>query len=1183
MPNISLKFKPTSDSNDDITITTELIDSVDSLCQMTSDASSIAYEGIANSGTINIIDKDDYIADLIEDEVIPVSNLPVELYVGDHLVQKHMTTDSSYDTYSKELTISLSNDIEKFNKLTYKGYDYPDESRNAYEMLYDVMSSYYGGTFPSNWSFDDMLSEEILYGIPTVVGSIADYLKAITIPYPYIESGQTYLSVINCFCTLAQLNFYINDDGNPVFSSARPLTPRTTNSQYYTIIPVNVLEDDFTRELFVKNKYDGVEVTEQSVTDETEYDEMVAELEISIPDLESLEIQEEIQSNANSDINIIGSDYYVATHIKETLYYYSGTSTIEIKQNQNLTKILKVVDSIKHGDSYIYNNTYNYTSGTATATGVFNTNSVTLENVSNISTNYSSETEAQSDQLLCNETYTFYINATGTGGPYVSVTSEISEDVNQSEITNIEYDEENNQITISYKILVGKEVIKLGGYFITSDKGVFRDSLSGYCYYYEPIPTTSSSSVITATISLYGNQRVISFSDSTNSTDDVESAVTVANITDGGTVLQTGTVYNETKVSDLIKQNILSDYSSGIKTANVTVSSVNYYDNFGNLVVDWSKGEILKTNTVLTVEKQNYKSGSPIFWKSTGRNFTWDGEPLTELELMEIYLYDTIIQYLYLEDLNGYQVYSVNGDISGSLIIPSTYNDGEHGKLNVVSIANSCFISLTYEINITNLSLPSTIIEIGSGAFLSQSLIEELTIPENVTSIGSEAFVMLSSLKTLNFNAKNCSDFSQASNVFTSCGKSIDPDSKELVISSEITVNFGQSVNKVPNYLFYSYDQYGSGWYEPANIISVLFSIPSDCLEIGNYAFYDLTSLKEISLPDSIEIIGEYAFSGCSSLTSLEIPNSVTSIGSIAFSRCSSLENIYYIGTLEDYLGITFGYNWCSSGYSLYIDEELITDIVIPDSVISIGNYVFQDCLSLTNLVIQDSVTEIGNYTFEGCTNLTTLTIGEGVNSISQYAFRNCTSLTEITIPDSVTTIGEYAFYGCTRVTTLTIGEGVNSISQCAFRNLTYLTTLNFNAKNCSHLTGGNRVFARSSYIRPGTTVTFGDSVEIIPSYLFDSSVAIITVIIGNSVYSIGSYAFSGCTSLTEVIIHSEYVYNHLTSTISCGYLGYYATTIKVLKTIVDNEDNSNTYLNDTSNFTVAESEDGIYYIYTKV
>ena len=143
-------------------------------------------------------------------------------------------------------------------------------------------------------------------------------------------------------------------------------------------------------------------------------------------------------------------------------------------------------------------------------------------------------------------------------------------------------------------------------------------------------------------------------------------------------------------------------------------------------------------------------------------------------------------------------------------------------------------------------------------------------------------------------------------------------------------------------------------------------------------------------------------------MTSVTIPNGVTSIGDSAFRYCDSLVAVH-ITDIGKWVAIDFaGYDANPLYYAgnLYLNGELVTDLVIPDDVTSIGKYAFCGCDSLTSITIPDSVTSIGNYAFEGCSRLTSVTSGNGVTSIGASAFRNCTSLTSVTFEGTVEQAG---------------------------------------------------------------------------------------------------------------------------------------------------------------------------------
>ncbi len=140
--------------------------------------------------------------------------------------------------------------------------------------------------------------------------------------------------------------------------------------------------------------------------------------------------------------------------------------------------------------------------------------------------------------------------------------------------------------------------------------------------------------------------------------------------------------------------------------------------------------------------------------------------------------------------------------------------------------------------------------------------------------------------------------------------------------------------------------------------------------------------IKSVNIPDGVTTIGEYAFYDCSSLTSITIPNSVTAIGDSAFKYCSSL-----------------------------------TSVTIPDGIISIGNNVFYSCYNLISVTIPNSVITIGDFAFDSCNKLKNVTIGDSVTTIGFAAFSYCYSITRLTIPNSVTTIGYGAFKDCDSIT----------------------------------------------------------------------------------------------------------------------------------------------------------------------
>jgi len=359
------------------------------------------------------------------------------------------------------------------------------------------------------------------------------------------------------------------------------------------------------------------------------------------------------------------------------------------------------------------------------------------------------------------------------------------------------------------------------------------------------------------------------------------------------------------------------------------------------------------------------------------------------------------------------------------------------------------------DIVIASTYLGNPVVYIADSAFAGCTNLRSVTIPNGVTYVTSSAFAGCTSLTNISVDPANTTFSSLDGVVFNNAQTSL------------ITFPPGRSSYVIPN------------------------SVTS----IGGQAFYNCTSLTNVTIPNSVSAIGDGAFSGCTNLPSVTIGNSVTSIGTTMYSGpfdgCTSLTNVSVVAAnpaLSSLNGVLFDK---AQTTLIIFPPGRGGSYVIPVSVTNIGVRAFASCTRLTNVTIGNSVTNIGFGAFSGCTNLTSATIPNSVTNIADRAFENCTSLAIATIGNGVISIGGRAFYRCTSLTSATIPDSVTQIG----------TTL--------YAGGGGSAFAYC------TSLT--------------------NVIIGNSVINIGSGAFSACSNLTRLTIPA--------SVINLGYAAFYGSS----------------------------------------
>ena len=288
----------------------------------------------------------------------------------------------------------------------------------------------------------------------------------------------------------------------------------------------------------------------------------------------------------------------------------------------------------------------------------------------------------------------------------------------------------------------------------------------------------------------------------------------------------------------------------------------------------------------------------------------------------------------------------------------------------VTSIGNSAFYGCT---GLTSFEIPNSVTSIGDNAFRGCSGLTSIEIPNSVTNIGNYAFNGCTALKELRIE------------------------------DSTNTLSLG--------YNYYNYYSTGKGLFYDCPLETLYLGRKlsySTGSSYGYSPFYNKTTLKSVTISNSVTSIGSSAFYGCNRLKSITIPNSVTSIGSDAFNGCSGL-----------------------------------TSVTIGNSVTNISSNAFYDCSGLTSVVIGSGVTSIGSSAFYGCSNLKKLEINcakiEAWFSGDNY---NSLPIEELIIGDNTTEIGERAFCNMASLAKVTIGKNVKVIRNEVFSGCNAIETI---------------------------------------------------------------------------------------------------------------------------------------------
>lgn len=376
--------------------------------------------------------------------------------------------------------------------------------------------------------------------------------------------------------------------------------------------------------------------------------------------------------------------------------------------------------------------------------------------------------------------------------------------------------------------------------------------------------------------------------------------------------------------------------------------------------------------------------------------------------------------------------------------------------------------------NLKSVTLGNGLTEIPAIAFVNNFSLSEIRIPASVVIISNGAF-MSSGLEEVTFaENSNLMEIGESAFSLTSITR-IDLPASLIVIGSE-------------------------AFEKDYSLSEVTFGKASNLQYIGGKAFEYDSSLKEITLPESLLQIGAYAFKDSGLTGSVELPAKVSVLGAGAFASCQSLTQIKVSAANVNYLdvnGVVYNANKTvavaypagntATQYTIETTTETVydsafygaknlSDIYLPQSLASIQRYAFYELKNLRSINIPDNVTQISSYAFAkdeklmsvnftensnlprisyeafAYTGLTTFRVPANVSTVAQYAFEGCDALTSITFAanSKIDIIPAYMFKGADNLMSITFekGSALTSVSAHGFEGMSRLQTVDFgNAK----------------------------------------------------------------------------------------------------------------------------------------
>lgn len=367
------------------------------------------------------------------------------------------------------------------------------------------------------------------------------------------------------------------------------------------------------------------------------------------------------------------------------------------------------------------------------------------------------------------------------------------------------------------------------------------------------------------------------------------------------------------------------------------------------------------------------------------------------------------------DQLDGYPVVGVDEEVfeGNEYIVTVTLPE------SILSIGSALFSGCK---NLEQVIFPETLSSIPSRTFRGCTSLRQVKIPPSVERVRNQAFYGCTALKSivLPFNCELIGE-----EAFANCTSLADitlPDpSSGCIISQKAFDGTAWIENQGTEFVRYD-TRIGRSVLlryigQDADVI-----LPNDIYAVGLGAFTGNETIITVSIPLSCTKIEEYGFSGCIGLKEVHATERLYRTGPYAFAGCTSLTAFPYFNHLTQYVS-EGAFDGCVSLYNIYL----------PNSIRRIDAYAFRRCESLVEVRLPESLQLLDKGVFDGCASLQTVHLPNTLLTIRERAFADCLSLTSMVLPEFLTTIESQAFANNANLTSLEIPMRVVNIAEDAF------------------------------------------------------------------------------------------------------------------------------------------------------